>query len=833
MDTKRRDRVAKACAQCRRKKIKCDGENPCNHCQNSKSKCIYESNKTRRPRKSPNEAFSNRLRRLEDMVSILVTKMDSLVSPNSHSNGSHKTVANGSSNDATRIDDVYNSKDCESTSEGTADESDALDLPRQDPISEGPQVMFQRYKSLCGPTGKPNEVAQDTSAVSNHYRGSHLGFNMIFSEQTNNHIKLILHPTSHDIMTPLETMPIYMVAWKKLFLNIWSEPRPYGAAYIQKLRAGDFPDDDLIKEFLCIYENIDICWFICSQLDAHKLFKLYLEQKAAKKSRGKSLSYSQLMVMSLVIAITVSAYVDHLKLSVGQSQTPLLGKMSISELVALQEKMFSYTLFYYHRICTISEGIMTIKAILLMVLYLEMTWVYTDVNNTLCALAVRYAQDMGLHRYETYQYLPDEERAARLMLWIACQFFDIEMCYRMGKAPLTNYFDRSENCELPLSLQACGDSPMHQAFNKLTELRMYTYHQLFSAHITYNSIKRIQETVVSINDKLDEIVKLFDPHWRPRFYFDSEFTNTPKGAPGTPQDALKTEFILNFHLTYFSHLMIINRVPWNMINSEVDSPPQENSKFRCISLDSARTILHLIKSFNQEESPFYCLNWFVTYPFSAAMNLLSNCINHPQDPDTLRDIDLLIDTSINFFGIMGNKIELEETRLYYLRFHMVDMVVRVVLLIAISVVEQSSNITILGNNAALINHFDYVKMKYPHYYKKMSNTEVMHECMTQLFSRTGLLVGTHYTSSQNTQPMAHLVKRESNSSSFDDMTPNTADFAYNNLGFSPDPLMLNGGLQDMKGLQGLQMWDPSVVDFTDATLQEYQSLPNFFFDNGI
>lgn len=829
MDSKRRDRVAKACAQCRRKKIKCDGENPCNHCQNSKSKCIYESNKTRRPRKSPNEAFSNRIRRLEDMVSILVTKMDSLVSSNGSLDGSCNAVANGSSNGTTKIDEVYNSKECESTSEGTAGESDATDLPRQDLIPEGPQSMFQQFKTLYGPTGKANEVSQDIGAVSNHYRGSHLGFNMIFSEQTNNHIRLILHPNSHDIMTPLETMPVYMLAWKKLFQNIWSEPRPYGAAYIQKLRAGDFPDDDLIREFLCIYENIDICWFICSQLDAHKLFQLYLEQKAAKKSRGKTLSYSQLMVMCLVIAITVSAYVDHRKLSVGQGQTPLLTKMSTSELVALQEKMFLHTLFYYHRICTISEGLMTIKAILLMVLYLEMTWVYTDVNNTLCALAVRFAQDMGIHRLETYLYLPEEERNSRLMLWTACQFFDIEMCYRMGKAPLANYFDRSDNCELPSNVQACGSCPMAQAFNKLTELRMFTYHHLFSAHISYNSIKRIQETVVSINDKLDEIVKQFDPHWRPRFYFDSEFTNTPKGIPGNPQEALKTEFILNFHLTYFSHLMIINRVPWNMVNSEVDSPPQENSKFRCISLDSARTILHLIKSFNQNESPFYCLNWFVTYPFSAAMNLLSNCINHPQDGDILRDINLLIDTSINFFGIMGNKVESEETRLYYLRFHMVDMVVRVVLLIAIAVVEQTSNVIILGNNAALINHFDYVKMKYPHYFKKMSNTEVINECMTQLFSRTGLLVGTHFTSSPNTQPMNYLVKRESNSSSYDSLTPNTADFANSNFGFTPDPLMLNGGL-DMKSLQ---MWDPSVVDFTDANLQEYQSLPNFFFDNGI
>lgn len=819
MDSKRRDRVAKACAHCRRKKIKCDGEAPCNHCQNLKLKCVYESNKVRKPRNNTNEAFGNRLRKLEDMVLTLITKIDHLsLIPN----GSAMNGVSGSSGDAcVKLDDLCMSKDSDLATDCT-DDSDATDLPVADANAEGLQSMFQQFKAMCD---EPMDKSTDVGSVSNHFRGSHLGFNLIFSELTIKHVKLILHPSYHDILTPLETMPVYMLAWKKLFQSIWSEPRPTSAEYIQKLRKGDFPDDVLIEEMLSIYNNIKICWGICGQQPARKLFEIYSANKTAKKNEVKHLSYSQLMVMSLVVAITVSAYVDHQKIPVDEKTTPILASMSLSELVALQERMFSNTLFYYHRISTISEGLVSIQAILLMVLYLEMTWVYTDVNFNLCSIAVRYAQDLGLHRMDAYHQLSPEEYRQRLMLWNAVQFFDNEMCYRMGKPALTNFFDRSESAEFDFKDDMeCGNALMHGAFNKLTDLRLYTYFNLFSAHVNYSSVKKIQETVMSLNNKLDDIVNMVEPSLRPRFYFDADFERAVRHASTDPDQAHQKDFIVNFHLTYFSHLMTINRVPWNMVNAEVDSPPQENSKFRCISLDSARTILHIIRALDQDKSPFFCLNWFVTYPFLAAMNLLSNAVNHPFDADTLRDIDLLIDVSMNFFGAVGSQFETQATRLYYLRFHMFDMILRVTLLIAIALVEQSANTTILANNPALIEHFDYVKKKYPHYYKKIPNRTVIKECLAHVYVRTGLFANSSDKKERFSSVSSNPTHMHSNSS-YESVL---SDFANDSNYTIPQELLGNG-----LDLKGFQLWDPIEIDFTDASLQEYQSLPNFFFDNGI
>lgn len=821
MDSKRRDRVAKACAHCRRKKIKCDGESPCNHCQNLKLKCVYESNKVRKPRNNTNEAFGNRLRRLEDMMQTLISKIDhlNLVPNGSKLNG----IPSSTLNETIKLEDLGMSKDSGDLATDCSDDSDATNLPDQDPNAEGLQSMFQQFKAMCD---EPMDKSTDVGSVSNHYRGSHLGFNLIFSELTINHVKLILKPSSHDILTPLETMPVYMLAWKKLFQNIWSEPRPTSAEYIQKLRNGDIPDEDLVEEMLSIYNNINICWGICGQEPVRKLFQIYFSNKTAKKHEFKHLSYSQLMVMSLVVAITVSAYVEHLKIPVDEKMTPILASMSISELVALQERMFSNTLFYYHRISTISEGFVSIQAILLMVLYLEMTWVYTDVNFNLCSIAVRYAQDLGLHRVETYQHLSPEEYRQRLLLWAAVQFFDNEMCYRMGKPALTNVFDRPDSSDFDFKAadMQCGHTLMHGAYSKLTDLRLHTYFTLFSAHVNYTSVKKIQETVISLNNKLEEIRDMVEPAVRPRFFFEADFEKALRHVSLDPEAIHQKDFIVNFHLTYFSHLMIINRVPWNMVNGEVDSPPQENSKFRCISLDSARTIMHIVRTFDQDKSPFFCLNWFVTYPFLAAMNLLSNVVNHPLDADTLRDIDLLIDVSMNFFGAIGSQFEAQATRLYYLRFHMFDMVLRVTLLIAIALVEQSANLTILANNPALIKHFNYVKKKYPHYYKRIPNKTVIKECLTHVYVRTGLF-GNPTSKIENYTSLSSNPTHMHSNLSYESVL---SEFATDSNYTIPQEPFGNG--IDMKSFQ---VWDPIEIDFVDATLQEYQSLPNFFFDNGI
>ncbi|KAI8986988.1 fungal-specific transcription factor domain-containing protein [Pilobolus umbonatus] len=74
----KRQRVSKACEQCRRKKVKCDGNSPyCNNCVNLNLQCTYkESTKKRGPPKGYIEAIEGRLHRLEALLGSIIHEDD-------------------------------------------------------------------------------------------------------------------------------------------------------------------------------------------------------------------------------------------------------------------------------------------------------------------------------------------------------------------------------------------------------------------------------------------------------------------------------------------------------------------------------------------------------------------------------------------------------------------------------------------------------------------------------------------------------------------------------------------------------------------------------------
>lgn len=70
MPIQKRRRVTRACDECRRKKIKCDGKQPCTHCQIYNYECTYNkpSNRRRNPAPQYIEALENRLDRAETLL---------------------------------------------------------------------------------------------------------------------------------------------------------------------------------------------------------------------------------------------------------------------------------------------------------------------------------------------------------------------------------------------------------------------------------------------------------------------------------------------------------------------------------------------------------------------------------------------------------------------------------------------------------------------------------------------------------------------------------------------------------------------------------------------
>ncbi|KAK4137448.1 hypothetical protein BT67DRAFT_109558 [Trichocladium antarcticum] len=83
MPLQKRRRVTRACDECRRKKIKCDGKQPCTHCSVYSYECTYDkpSNRRRNPAPQYIEALEARLQRAETLLRKFMPEAD-LADPN-------------------------------------------------------------------------------------------------------------------------------------------------------------------------------------------------------------------------------------------------------------------------------------------------------------------------------------------------------------------------------------------------------------------------------------------------------------------------------------------------------------------------------------------------------------------------------------------------------------------------------------------------------------------------------------------------------------------------------------------------------------------------------
>ncbi|KAL2169681.1 hypothetical protein VTG60DRAFT_5820 [Thermothelomyces hinnuleus] len=83
MPLQKRRRVTRACDECRRKKIKCDGKQPCTHCAVYSYECTYDkpSNRRRNPAPQYIEALEARLQRAETLLRKFMPDVD-LADPN-------------------------------------------------------------------------------------------------------------------------------------------------------------------------------------------------------------------------------------------------------------------------------------------------------------------------------------------------------------------------------------------------------------------------------------------------------------------------------------------------------------------------------------------------------------------------------------------------------------------------------------------------------------------------------------------------------------------------------------------------------------------------------
>ncbi|ODV81634.1 uncharacterized protein CANTADRAFT_3721 [Suhomyces tanzawaensis NRRL Y-17324] len=760
LDSASKKRIRIACDTCRRKKIKCNGQLPCANCiQVGEANCHYEERPVKKKTTGDNKKslrlngssrelhlINSRLAGLEGVLTTLMSRLDTLAGIKPNSQKIDFTPGASYANDET--DDEDNENDNENDEDDDDDDSSADD-----------NVHIKVEKNGHSVPKEPKEHAQAKSILHSksveQYFGTH-SIMCIFSNKSLDWIEQTLGPEGYSLTLPIKNIPLAFIEKLKKYLLKWIDPPLVDHKGRKRLIESPFPaDSKIVFDFLdTYYFDIPMITLAAEGHTIRHLFEEYYKKFDPETKVKRKFKYSEYLMMTTALMICISTKLDQdvteesLACNVSKDKkldpNSAVNSISYSALLQLQNTFFDNAIYYYHRISVMRDGLETIGAILLLVIFIEGNFLTSHVNYTLIAVAVRYAQEMGIHRAETLENLSFDEQERRRKLWWLCQYYDMEICFRSGKPPLINIADVTTNstedfktlaqlwakhgvnpeCSEMLGGVDLGTNIHLAAVSKLddphlfyyiyllllTKLRSKSYHWLFLANAQNDSYETLAHKLNSLNEEMYEMGASMREEERPRFYNDPGFR-----LMSSDMSIARRETVLSVQLSYFLHLMLMNRLAFIVGTDGFDKVREQSNQFRNISLNAARTILILVRQINRKNTAASYFKWIIFYPVCAFLNISAALLNHPDSPESYNDLQLLIDSSMNFFGASTNWFILERDHpdLYSQKDAILMLLIKLILRIVIRSYEIKMNVDIVGNYEGLREHIDEVKTAFP------------------------------------------------------------------------------------------------------------------------
>ncbi|KAF9909512.1 hypothetical protein EC991_008494 [Linnemannia zychae] len=156
----KRSKITKACDNCRRRRVKCDGTpDGCGGCKAAKTQCVYTTSNTKRgPPKGYVEVIEDRLGKIENMLAGIVKKKKQLPSTSTtgdsgdRATSSTRAGSDNEDNDDENDDNDNNDNDNDNDNASIAS-TDLVQVKRQPPAS--PTLRGRSGSATVGPLGHP------------------------------------------------------------------------------------------------------------------------------------------------------------------------------------------------------------------------------------------------------------------------------------------------------------------------------------------------------------------------------------------------------------------------------------------------------------------------------------------------------------------------------------------------------------------------------------------------------------------------------------------------------------------------------------------------------
>lgn len=674
-------RIKVACNNCRRRKIKCDGSNPCLHCSNTNKTCEYD---TVREKKTRGKGKTNKKMELKDMNNrlcvlerLLINLTDRLTDKNARStspeSGSQSSLPSGE------------------LQSGESQANELLDYVSQDSsqseLAEGDDTPIPTQ------TNTAKEQPSNTRPDKQYCRfGIHSAYS-IFSKDTLAWLKQKVNddkclvalsniPSMFNFLLKNSSLQFLCPPTKKFILSRGN----YG--YFSPCRELAF---DIID---CYYNDFYLFDFFFPQTQLKDLFEKYYSFTNYK------FKYPELIIMNLSLCLCLAKKLpaDYEK----RAKFPTLKDLDEQKLTELKESFFNNACCYYDKINVVNEGLITVQCIIYMIKAIQTCCACDSlIIYMLSGLLVRYAEELGLNDSKKIENFEDSDLCRRL--WWFCELTDIDTSFRTGQPPVINMKNITTNSELdngfiklPLNIMDLDfDSLYNIPEQNHTNIEYYMYyHTLLNGRIERYSFEQLfsveaqnknQDPDVlygklgEINLLVFKLMDAMDPRIRPDIKnVGYEFKQKIK-YDFSREASFSIVFLQMFTL---SHLIIINRMPIVQQFPEIDEKIREHTR---LAHECSRTLLQLVMKFRS----CYPLSkaehtWILFYPFLAFVVVLSNLVIFKEDnlfddeKSTEEDIKLLVTVAKGFFQTPNvtriNNIEKAEEKLVFY-----DILIRILL----------------------------------------------------------------------------------------------------------------------------------------------------------
>ncbi|KAL9085282.1 MAG: hypothetical protein Q9159_004791 [Coniocarpon cinnabarinum] len=638
-DNKRR-RIAKACDACRRKKIKCDGQQPkCGHCQNYKTDCVFTHvEKKRSPPKSAKyiEGLENRLGRMENLL-----KMTGLLDEEDireadlkalEAKLSQRTVSPNPSDKSPRSTSASNptTKPTDTTLFGT----------NPMPSPESSQSPFDaKSEPKDGIIPDPNQEKVNDKDV------EHLS-DMMCSLVTNNcgDSKYIGSSSGLSILSPKGIQWVNektgddsfqrMISYAAVNSNHWTHWRPdvFGDIFSKR---GPTPlpprheVDSLIHDF---FDSFNITFPLYHE---PTFWWLLDRQYSADPYEGSG------WWASLNVALAIAYRIRVIK------------NLSLGDDDAKAWTHFRNCLAVHSELTLRNSDLLSVQAMIAMSMFMQGT-PNPQPGFSLIGAAIRLMHTMGLHKKSSgFGLNRTESEQRKRVFWIG-YLLDKEMSIRSGRPPMQD--DNDWNVELPdeepedgIGVVATDSGDKVNLFRKMCEFALISsrvYQRLYSVRAQKQSDGELLNTIGELDQELEA--------WKDSFPLDFR----PEHEPTSRDQALMLQ-VVTVHFGYYNCLNTIHRMSvhhgyWtdrlsNFAIHGRNIKPLNPRVYMSAALvvQAARASINLIKFIPQGD---YACVWLVLYyPVSALVTLFANILQNPQDPRARADLKLM-SVVVNFLS---------------------------------------------------------------------------------------------------------------------------------------------------------------------------------------